>query len=279
MSNQKRELNFKAVENTAPKTLSPEQIREFNEKGFLFPLDALDPTEAKSHLEFVNHLMKETHERGGNGYTINCKHEFLKTLYDLCLHPKILAVVRDLLGEEFLAWGTHYFSKESGDAKQVAWHQDASYWPLTPSRTITVWLAIDDVDEENSAMQVIPGTHLKGHLPWKEVKSPAVLDQELTDVEKLGDPVSACLKAGQFSVHTDMTAHGSQPNFSDRRRCGLTIRYCPKEVRAVSNNGWCSAIHCSGTKAPHWDYLERPESDDIESSIKHLDKNMANAAR
>ena len=32
------------------------------------------------------------------------------------------------------------------DVRQVAWHQDASYWPFTPARTVTAWLAIDDAD-------------------------------------------------------------------------------------------------------------------------------------
>jgi len=277
---EKRELGFKPVENESPKTLTPDQIKEFNETGVLFPLDGLSEEEAKQHLKFVNHLMDETNRKGGDGYTINCKHSFLRSLYDICLHPKILAVIGDLLGENYLAWGTHYFSKEAGDTKKVAMHQDASYWPLTPSRTITVWLAIDHVDEENSAMQVIPGTHLKGHLPWKKVQDPAVLDQELTGLGELGDPVSLCLKAGQFSVHSDMSAHGSDPNLSNRRRCGLTIRYAPSYVRATVDGSWGrSAIHCAGEKADHWNYLDRPESDDIDRAIKHLDKQMANAAR
>jgi len=279
MSEFKNALNFQEVKNENPQVLTCDQIKEYNENGVLFPFDALNAEEAQRHLEFVNHLMKETLRRGGDGYTLNCKHSFLRTLYDLTQHPKILGVVRDLVGDDIHAWATHYFSKEPGDPKQVAWHQDASYWPLVPSRTITVWLAIDDVDEENSAMQVIPRSHRKGHLPWHQVESPAVLGQELTDVGNLGEPVSICLKAGQFSIHSDMLAHGSKPNFSNRRRCGLTIRYCPKEVKTVAKEGWNTAIHCGGERASHWKYIDRPEIDDIDRSIRHLDKHMANAAK
>ena len=39
--------------------------------------------------------------------------------------------------------------------------------PLTPSKVVTVWLAIDDADEENSAMKVIPGSHLGGQIPFE----------------------------------------------------------------------------------------------------------------
>ena len=55
--------------------------------------------------------------------------------------------------------GSHLSAKLAGDAKRVSWHQDASYWPLTPSRVVSAWPAIDDTAVDNSAMQVIPGSH------------------------------------------------------------------------------------------------------------------------
>ena len=39
---------------------------------------------------------------------------------------------------------------------------------LSPARTVTVWLAIDDADEENAAMRFIPGSHDKGEIPTVE---------------------------------------------------------------------------------------------------------------
>jgi len=75
-------------------------------------------------------------------------------------------VVCDLLGVDVIAWGSHFFCKMPGDGKMVSWHQDASYWPMTPSRAITVWLAIDDADRGNACMKFIPGTHKLGHLTY-----------------------------------------------------------------------------------------------------------------
>jgi len=53
-------------------------------------------------------------------------------------------------GPDVIAWGSHFFCKQPHDPRKVAWHQDASYWPLTPARTVTVWLAIDDADIANA---------------------------------------------------------------------------------------------------------------------------------
>ena len=49
----------------------------------------------------------------------------------------------------------------------MSWHQDASYWPLSPSKTVTVWLAVDDADAGNGAMRVIPCCHVKAQLAYR----------------------------------------------------------------------------------------------------------------
>ena len=99
-----------------------------------------------------------------------------------------MACVKDLLGENVIAWGSHFFCKMPGDGKRVSWHQDASYWPLSPSKAVTAWLAIDDADVENACMRYIPGSHLLGHLTYtlSENDEANVLNQTVAGVEKLG---------------------------------------------------------------------------------------------
>jgi non-haem Fe2+, alpha-ketoglutarate-dependent halogenase len=275
----KRILKFFPSAGQNLQRLSVEQVAAFNENGYLSPFAGLNAEETQKHAEYFNGLMAENKARGGDAYALNCKHPYLRDLYDMVLHPNITSVIRDLLGNDFHVWACHYFNKEAGDIKKVAWHQDASYWPLSPSKTVTVWLAIDDSDVENSAMQVIPKSHLHGLLKWKEVEGPAVLNQELVGTEDMHKPVSLCLKAGQFSIHSDLTAHGSLPNRSNRRRCGLTIRYCPSDVQAINKTWGQQAIHCSGKKSPNWNYIERPAFNDIETALSVADPALAAAAR
>jgi non-haem Fe2+, alpha-ketoglutarate-dependent halogenase len=163
-----------------------------------------------------------------------------------------------------VAWGQQYFCKMPGDGKPVSWHQDASYWPLTPARTVTMWLAVDDADRENGAMQVIPRTHTLGHLEFdlSGADEDSVLPQKIKGIADLGEPVYFELKAGEISLHADMLVHGSDPNRSNRRRCGLTIRYASTEVRSL-DDGWNkNSIVCRGAdSAGHWANIPRPETD------------------
>jgi non-heme Fe2+,alpha-ketoglutarate-dependent halogenase len=260
-----RDLSYAPVAHT-PKTLSTDDVAFYNEQGYRMPFDVYEGDEMVKNRDYFDMLLKQVqetkHKKGS--YAINGYHTRCQGLYDIVTDPRILDIVEDIVGPDFLCWGSHFFCKLPGDPKHVAWHQDASYWPLSPARTVTVWLAIDDADVENAAMMFLPKTHVIGHMPWKETKKEAVLGQELVDIEQYGDPVHDVLKAGQISVHADMLAHGSLPNISDRRRCGLTIRYCSPEVVPL-DPGWAdNAILCRGEdRFGNWVYPPKPNMDDM----------------
>lgn len=261
-----RDLSFAPVVNPAPKRLTLEQIDFYNENGYVAPLDGFTPAGADANRAYFDSLLERlrAHRDGRDTYAINCYQHRCAGIWDLCVEPRLLDYIEDLIGPDIVAWATHYFCKMPGDGKHVPWHQDASYWPLTPARTVTVWLAIDDADPENAAMQFLPGTHRLGPLEWKRTDKIAVLDQEIVSAERFGAPVYDILKAGQFSLHADMLAHGSEPNASDRRRCGLTIRYCPPSVRPLNPDWAAMAILCRGEdRYGHWRYATRPDGDDL----------------
>ena len=52
------------------------------------------------------------------------------------------------------------FIKPARGSGRVAWHQNNNYWPsVHGTDVVTVWLAVDDADADNSALQVIPRSH------------------------------------------------------------------------------------------------------------------------
>ncbi len=116
-------------------------------------------------------------------------------------------------------------------------------------------------------MQVIPGSHRHGQIDFERSTAAEnnVLGQSVHDAMQYGDaPVTLAMKAGQMSLHTDLLLHGSEPNASTRRRCGLTMRFVPPDVRAF--NGWNehSSVVCRGSDPTgHWVHQPRPEGDII----------------
>ncbi|MDA0336904.1 MAG: phytanoyl-CoA dioxygenase family protein [bacterium] len=262
-----RELRFFPVDNPQPEHLSPQQIQQFNDVGYVFPLDVYTPDEAAANRTYFDRLMAGATAAGWDAYSINGWQLRCSGMYDMIVEPRILDYVQDLIGADLICWGAHFFCKMAGDERQVSFHQDASYWPLTPSKTITVWLAIDDADVENGAMTVVPRSHLHGQIAFEnsDAAEKNVLGQTVLDPDHYGDtPVPFVMRAGQISLHTDLLLHGSQANLSDRRRCGLTMRFVPPDVRA--HKGWNrNAITCrGGDTSGHWPQNPRPaEGDDI----------------
>jgi hypothetical protein len=270
------DLSFKPVANTRPAKLTPAQIETFNRLGFVAPLDVFTAPEAAANSAYFDSLLRQIPDVGA--YSIDCYQARCKGIWDLCTEPRILDYVQDLIGPNIVCWASHFFCKLPGDTKRVPWHQDASYWKLTPARTVTAWLAIDDADEENAAMRFLPGSHDMGHLTFQKSGPNSVLSKETVGAEKLGKPYSDDLRAGQISLHADMLVHGSEPNLSTRRRCGLTIRYCPPEV-VMFDRDWANsveAILCRGHDASgRWQHHSRPDGDDVspENSPRNIGGN------
>ncbi|MBA4188545.1 MAG: phytanoyl-CoA dioxygenase family protein [Planctomycetaceae bacterium] len=257
-----RTLDFHPSKTIAPKILTPERIAQFNRDGYLMPFRIFSESEAADLRAYFDKLLAQYAGEGKDSYSISTAHLRHGRVWDVLTNPRIVAIVTDLLGPSVIGWGSHFFCKMPGDGKTVSWHQDASYWPLTPSKAVTVWLAIDDADRGNACMKYIPGTQVLGHLTYKlsETDASNVLNQTVPEVEKYGDPVYVELKAGEASIHSDLLLHGSEANTSSRRRCGLTLRYTPGDVLAYM--GWeDKGVIVAGEKPARWSNRPRPEEE------------------
>jgi ectoine hydroxylase-related dioxygenase (phytanoyl-CoA dioxygenase family) len=256
-----RELRFFPVENASPKTLTPEQIGDYNRDGYLKGFRVYSGSEIAAIRAEFDKLLARYMAEGKDSYSISSAHLKHGVAWDILTEPRIVAYVQDLLGENVVGWGSHFFCKMPRDGKKVAWHQDASYWPLTPTKTCTVWLAIDDADPGNANMQFLPGSHVFGHIEYEKSGADEgnVLDQTVANIEQYGEPVDDALEAGEMSIHADLLLHGSEANDSDRRRCGLTLRYCAADVRA--HLGWNQkGVVVAGVDADgRWANRARPE--------------------
>ena len=262
-----KDYTFYPTRTESPGFLSSAQIEHFNQHGFISPIQGFSEEKINKQQQYFDKLLQQISDASEKGdtqfggvdkrdsiqYSLNCYHTKLRGIWETMYAEPLLRAVRDLIGDDVVAWATHYFCKLPGDGKAVSFHQDASYWGLTPAKTVTVWLALDDTDEENGAMQFLPGSHKAGHIPWKESSEESVLNQQIKDISMFDKPFSNNLKAGEYSLHSSLLVHGSPKNQSSRRRCGLTIRYAPQDVVPLSPNYSKMSFFVSGNvTAPHW---------------------------
>ena len=206
----------------------------FRQSGFVTGIRVLDDTATQQvRAQFDALEAREGTEKAQIGFL---DRQFDQPfIYELATNPVVVEWAEAALESEILLLATHFFCKYGRSEKQVAWHQDVTYWHLDPPVAATAWYAIDDADEENGCMRVIPGTHAGGI----RVHGTSSLEGNLLSVnqavavtpEEEARAIDLPLKAGEMSLHDGCLIHGSQPNRSDRRRCGLTLRYIPTWVK------------------------------------------------
>lgn len=146
------------------------------------------------------------------------------------LMDDVLDMVEQLIGSDFLLWGSQVIDKPSGDGWEVPWHQDGQYWPIRPLATCTVSIALHDSLPENGCLRVIPGSHRGRELRPHHVSSRdgIALNQELdAGAFDEAEARDVALEAGQISLHDVYILHGSRPNRSTRRRTVYITRYMP----------------------------------------------------
>jgi len=224
-------------QNTDGKALSAAERAEYQHEGLVKPSIRLG-TEDVAHLrDLLEQTLDSTagqrpesivcpHVEGMNGLPKEIADEWLA----VCARPDFVDAVSDVLGEDVMLWGSQLFCKPASTGLEVPWHQDGHFWPIAPLATATLWLAIDDVDEENSAMLYVPGSHKsQGLFPHAEQHSEesALNAQMLPGDVDLDNVAVDDLPAGAFSLHDVYLVHGSKPNRSARRRAGFVIRYMP----------------------------------------------------
>lgn len=155
---------------------------------------------------------------------------FRQLLYD----ERILDIVQDLLGPNLQLFHDQALYKPARQGDAVFWHQDNAYWQCVPANLVSCWLTLDDVDRENGAMHVIPGSHLSAIDHEMSQQTNALLDS--------GDRVDASqavvidLPAGGVMFHHCQTLHFTPPNRTDRQRRAFAIHFMTPGTRGKDGN-------------------------------------------
>ncbi len=154
--------------------------------------------------------------------------EYRKLLY----HEPLLDIAESLIGSDIQLFHDQALYKPAFHGGEVHWHQDNAYWQCDPPNLVSIWIALDNADEENGCMNVIPGSYIEGLAAHGRAKSekgnlPALLQVD-ADVDRA---VPVPVEAGSAMVHHCMTLHQTNPNRSSRDRRAMVIHYMPSGTR------------------------------------------------
>ena len=142
--------------------------------------------------------------------------------WDFVNEPKLLDMIERQIGPNILFWSGGGVSKPPHTGMEIKWHQDAPYWNVSGNHAGGVWIALDDVDEENGCIRFVRGSHRRGMRPH-QLSNVMGFSQGINDY---GDndralEVPILLEPGDVTAHHSMTIHRADPNHSERPRRAL----------------------------------------------------------
>lgn len=231
--------------NSAVPLLTDEQKDFFAEQGYL-QLDALtDQEDVAAIRDIYDKLFSEQAGRDeGNEFDLAGTDEdgksaslpqildpgaYAPELYETKLFEQAEKLLKDLFGAESTRRFCHAIFKPAGHGAPTPWHQDAAYWSGNQAypHSVSIWVPLQDVDEDNGCMQFVPGSHReeKVHRHQSINNDPRIHGLELHESEmyRTEDAVACPLRAGGCTVHGGYTLHYAGPNSSDVPRRALII--------------------------------------------------------
>ncbi len=147
----------------------------------------------------------------------------------LLFKPDILDMAEGLMGTANIRlYHDQALFKPPLHGDEVPWHQDNGYWKLEPADAISLWIALDDVDEANGCMRFIPTSHKAGEVGHS--RAGQFIAQLKADAdESLAVPTP--MPAGHGVFHHCRTLHNTRPNRTTRQRRAWVMHLMPSGTR------------------------------------------------
>jgi phytanoyl-CoA hydroxylase len=228
-------------------TIAPEDVRRYQREGYVVAPQLFSPDEVA---RLRDHFMELRAQGSYPGDLVGADpasddplkrfprmihmHRWDETSLQWMLDERLRRALSALLGRDPYAVQTMLYFKPAG-ARGQALHQDQYFLRVQPGTCMAAWMALDDCDEANGCMQVVPGSHT-----W-DLLCPQKADttQSFTDVTVPLPPGAetrpVIMRAGDVLFFNGQLVHGSFPNTSaDRFRRSLIGHYIDGDARQVS---------------------------------------------
>jgi phytanoyl-CoA hydroxylase len=160
-------------------------------------------------------------------------HRWDQASLEYLLEPRIREILVAFVGTDPYAVQTMLYFKPAG-ARGQALHQDNFYLRVQPGTCLAAWTALDDCDEENGCMQVVPGSHDWSILCPVKADTSASFTDTTVPLPEGAATLPIRMKAGDTLFFNGSIVHGSFPNTSkDRFRRSLIAHYVQGDAEQI----------------------------------------------
>lgn len=159
-----------------------------------------------------------------------CADEADRLAVDACIKTAFAEPLKRLMHGHRALLGTFLEKRPMPEQGEVPLHQDWSFVDETRYRSLNVWCPLDDVDERNGCLWVLPGSHRFPTHP-RAPFGPSPWIQQAPDLARRLVPVP--LRRGQALIHDHRLWHASLANRSRTPRLAAACVVVPASAQAL----------------------------------------------
>lgn len=215
------------------------------DKGFSVIDNVFSTEEIESISEIIQNIdtAKETFRKSEDLFAIR---QFLKEIpevRDFIFNENLKTIIKEIFGEKYFAVKSIYFDKPEKSNWYVAYHQDLTisvdkkvelenFGPWTTKQNqfavqpplpileniFTIRIHLDDTDEKNGALKVVPKSHAKG------IYRPETIDWDV-ETENICN-----VEKGGVMIMKPLLLHGSNRTTNGKKRRVIHIEFSNKEL-------------------------------------------------
>jgi ectoine hydroxylase-related dioxygenase (phytanoyl-CoA dioxygenase family) len=132
------------------------------------------------------------------------------------------------LGDSVHLFNEQFVVKAADRGLRFSWHQDSGFIDYPHELYLTCWIPLDDVDEANGTIWLLPYSRAGTRVVADHVRDPETNDLIGYTGDDPGDPL--ILPAGSIACFSSTVFHRSGPNTTGRMRRALVAQYSARPI-------------------------------------------------
>ncbi len=235
--------------------LTPQQVLQFDEEGFVFLPGAFAPDEVallRIEAEAIFHQQRPEvwREKSGAPRTAFAAHTYNEAFRLLGAHPRLIRPVEQLFGDRLYMHQFKINAKSAFTGEVWQWHQDYGTWArddgMPEPRAMNIAVFLDEVMPINGPLMLVPRSHKAGTLEashdLQTTSYPLwTLDKEtVARLVEAGGIFAATGKPGGVLMFHGNLVHGSAGNITPypRKIVYLTLNAVSNYIRTPTRPEW-----------------------------------------
>lgn len=227
------------------RSLSADEVAAYEQDGYL----ACGPVLTGRGVEQIRSECMEAWEKTTSGFDAGKSwlentllpnvHHQSKAVREFYFEGPLVEIASQVVSPNIKGATSQLTFKLRGNTKPVQWHQDNGYGHLEPYTSISCLTALDDVDQANGCLWIIPGSHKRGQMSHSEGTQSSLSSLKAEQVMAVDekDAIPITMKAGECLFFHGWTLHKSEGNFSERDRRILFFRYADADAIEKDKGG------------------------------------------